>query len=87
MKECASVHTKTISPPGCKHLRREIRNVPGIRKKLMFGRCMLKRDEGVREEIRKAAQQMGADTIGTRDCGFFESGIWDGCPRYSPVDQ
>ena len=87
MKECGSVHTKTISPPGCKHLRKEIRNVPGIRKKLMFGRCMLKRDEEAREEIRKAASDIWADSIETRDCGFFESGQWDVCPRYTPVDQ
>ena len=84
MTECASVHTKTISPPGCKHLRKEIRCVPGIRKRLMFGRCMLKRDDEAREEIRKAAEKVQADTIETRDCGFFESGAWRDCPRYTP---
>ena len=87
MTECGSVHTKTISPPGCKHLRKEIRNVPGIRKKLMFGRCMLKRDEGVREEIRSAARQMGSDSVDTRDCGFYELRLWDSCPRYSPLEE
>jgi hypothetical protein len=87
MTECASVHTKTISPPGCRHLRKEIRSVPGIRKKLMFGRCLLKRDAEARDEITRAAREIEADTLDTRDCGFFESCRWEACPRYSPTDR
>jgi len=87
MTEQGTLHTKTISPPGCKHLRKEIRIVPGIRKKLMFGRCMLKRDRDVREEIRGAADKLWSCTADNRDCRFFESHQWEACPRYHPIDQ
>jgi hypothetical protein len=79
------VHAGSV--PACRHLRREIRVVPGISKKLMFGRCMLKRDSEAREEIARAAMEQMADTLDTRDCGFFESGSWKSCPRYVPADR
>jgi hypothetical protein len=78
---------RTGTLPGCRHLRREIRVVPGVSKKLMFGRCMLKRDSEVREEIARAASLLNADTLDTRDCGFFESGSWKSCPRYVPAGR
>ena len=87
MTELGSLHTKTISPPGCKHLRKEIRNVPGIRKKLMFGRCMLKRDREVMEEIRNAAEKIWSNSMDNRDCRFFESHKWEECPKYLPAED
>jgi hypothetical protein len=87
MTEQGIPNTNTINPPECKHLRKEIRIVPGIRKKLMFGRCMLMRDNGVREEINKAADKVCSGSVNNRDCRFFESHSWKACPRHLPADQ
>ena len=85
MADNASECAQGIKAQECIHLREEIRVVPGVRKKVMVGRCLLKRrDREARAEITKAMQSFWATEKDHPDCWVFATGRWETCPRYAP---
>ena len=81
---CAQREGTTV----CSHLREEVRIVPGVRKKLLVGRCLLKaRDSEARAEITRAMQDTWVTDKDHPDCWVFATGSWESCPRYSPSPE